>query len=486
MLTAAQRAGYARAWDLPLERFHLLPPLRDGAYRPGLDRSAARRALALPKDGPVALFVGRDAQLKGLDRVLAALATQGPAAPLLLCVGEPTARHRRQAAALGGRVLLRGGGELALCYAAADLLLHPARREAGGKVIAEALGHGMAVLCSAACGYASLVTASGAGAVLPEPFDQEDLDRLLGRALRPGQLERWQAKARAAAPRLLAEEGIERLADLVESLEPAREPRVLDRGLAIAAGAEALLPADGDAFDWLYGLTGESRRQQARRNTLAVSLQGERHYLKRHGGAGWGELAKNWLSWKPPVLGAGEEWRALNGLAALAIAAPRPLIYGTRGRDPARRRSALLMAALPPGEAVEDRVQRPPALSARERHALLRRVAETVARMHAGGIAHRDLYICHVFELADGQIALLDLHRAILSRPLARRWIAKDLAALAWSALPYGLSRRDRLRFLAAYHGLPPTLAAERFAALWRDVEARIAGLQARARRMSG
>ena len=64
--------------------------------------------------------------------------------------------------------------------------------------------------------------------------------------------------------------------------------------------------------------------------------------------------------------------------------------------------------------------------------------------------------------------------------------LAIFLAALAWSSLPYGLSAPDRLRFLAAYHGLPLGVAAQRFAGLWRDVERRIAGLQARGRRKSG
>jgi heptose I phosphotransferase len=141
------------------------------------------------------------------------------------------------------------------------------------------------------------------------------------------------------------------------------------------------------------------------------------------------------------------------------------------------------MTALPPGEAIEDRVQRAPPMTPVQRRALLCRVGLAVAQLHAGGIAHRDLYICHLFELSDGRIAFLDLHRAILQRPLTRRWIAKDLAALAWSSLPYGLTGRDRLRFLAAYHGLPLRLAARRFGGLWRAVERRLAGLQTRAAR---
>jgi len=489
VLTSAQRASYAGAHDLPLERFLLLPPLRDRAYRQGLARSEARRALALPAAAPVALFVGRDAQLKGLDRVLRALTALGPAAPLLLCVGEPTSGHRRQAAALSGRVSLRSGGEVALCYAAADLLLHPARREAGGKVIVEALGQGLAVLCSEACGYAWLVAESGAGAVLPEPFRQADLDGLLARALRPGQLARWQACARAAAPRLLAEDGIERLADWVEALPEPGGPRRRARvaGLEVAAGAASLLPTEGDGLAWLFRLAGESRRQQKRRQTLAVSLADRRLFLKRHEGTGWRELLKNWLTLKPPVLGARQEWRALNALAALGIPAPRALAYGERGLDPASRRSALLMDSLPPGEAIEDRLQRPPPLGTTERRALLRAVALTVRRLHGAGIAHRDLYICHVFRLANGEIALLDLHRALLRRRLSRRWRAKDLAALAWSSLPYGLSNRDRLHFLAHYHAMPLRAAARRFSGLWRQAEARLARLQTRAaRRLSG
>jgi UDP-glucose:(heptosyl)LPS alpha-1,3-glucosyltransferase len=494
-LTAEQRASYARAYDLPLDRFLVLPPLRDAAYRPTGDPAAARlqarEALGLGGQEPVALFVGHDAQRKGLDRVLRALADLGERAPRLLCVGQPSRRHLAEVARLGlqDRFSRRPSAELPLCYAAADLLLHPARSEAGGKVIAEALGYGLAVLCTEVCGYGWLVADSGAGALVPEPFRQKELSALLAAALRTGQLARWRRRALAAQPRLFAEDAIECLADAVERL-PIQRATVTARpvaGLARAPAAAALLPPLSDGMAWLFGLSGQTRRREAGRETLAVTLAGQPLFLKRHGGTGWGEIVKNWLVLKRPVLGARQEWRALHELAALGVAAPQALAFAEQGRNPARRRSALLMAALPPGEAIEDRLQQEPPLDEAERCALARGLGLLLRRVHGAGIAHRDLYICHVFRLVDGRIAVLDWHRALIRRRLSRRWRAKDLAALAYSSLPYGLDRRDRLRFLSAYHALPLRLAASRFQPLWRQVERRVARLQVRsARRLSG
>jgi heptose I phosphotransferase len=101
----------------------------------------------------------------------------------------------------------------------------------------------------------------------------------------------------------------------------------------------------------------------------------------------------------------------------------------------------------------------PPSL----KRALIARVAETARRMHAAGVNHRDFYICHFLLHLDPpptaerlRLSLIDLHRAQVRPPEhARRWRDKDLAALYFSALDIGLTRRDLLRFLAAYFARP-------------------------------
>ncbi|MBQ6352611.1 MAG: glycosyltransferase, partial [Lentisphaeria bacterium] len=65
---------------------------------------------------------------------------------------------------------------------AADLLLHPARNEAAGTVLIEALAAGLPVLCSGNCGFADHVRDSG-GAVLEQPFSQRNFNKTLLRLL---------------------------------------------------------------------------------------------------------------------------------------------------------------------------------------------------------------------------------------------------------------------------------------------------------------
>jgi heptose I phosphotransferase len=50
---------------------------------------------------------------------------------------------------------------------------------------------------------------------------------------------------------------------------------------------------------------------------------------------------------------------------------------------------------------------------------------------------------------------VIDLHRAQTRPTITRRWRNKDLAALYFSALDIGLTRRDKLRFLKGYFQQP-------------------------------
>ena len=64
-------------------------------------------------------------------------------------------------------------------YAEATLLVHPARKEAGGLVLLEALSQGLPVIASEECGYAQYVAEAKAGEIVPNTDDPKELVRVL-------------------------------------------------------------------------------------------------------------------------------------------------------------------------------------------------------------------------------------------------------------------------------------------------------------------
>ncbi|MGE8476819.1 MAG: lipopolysaccharide core heptose(I) kinase RfaP, partial [Pseudomonas shirazensis] len=89
-------------------------------------------------------------------------------------------------------------------------------------------------------------------------------------------------------------------------------------------------------------------------------------------------------------------------------------------------------------------------------------VAKMTGGMHRAGVNHRDCYICHFLlhtdrpvSADDFKLSVIDLHRAQTRSSISRRWRDKDLAALYFSALDIGLTRRDKLRFLRGYFQQP-------------------------------
>jgi heptose I phosphotransferase len=113
------------------------------------------------------------------------------------------------------------------------------------------------------------------------------------------------------------------------------------------------------------------------RRTLRTEIAGRGYYAKIHRGIGWGEIFKNLLSGRLPVLGAGNEWRALERLAALGVDTMRAVAFGERGSNPARRQSFIVTEELAPTISLEDFCRDwravPPAPTLKR--ALIRRVA---------------------------------------------------------------------------------------------------------------
>lgn len=220
--------------------------------------------------------------------------------------------------------------------------------------------------------------------------------------------------------------------------------------------------AGQDPFAAADALQGEVLRALEGRRTLRTVIAGRGYYAKIHRGIGWWEIFKNLLSGRLPVLGAGNEWRALERLKVLGVETMHAVAFGERGSNPARQLSFIVTEELAPTLSLEDFCrdwpQHPPPTALKR--ALIRRVAEMARRMHGGGVNHRDFYICHFLlhlpvDAGAPCLSLIDLHRAQVRDATPRRWRDKDLAALYFSALDIGLTKRDYLRFLKTYFARP-------------------------------
>lgn len=222
--------------------------------------------------------------------------------------------------------------------------------------------------------------------------------------------------------------------------------------------------ADQDPFAEVERLQGQVFRELEARRTLRVEVAGRGYFVKIHRGIGWGEIVKNLLTAKLPVLGAGQEWRAIQRLHEAGVPTMTAVAFGERGGNPATQHSFIITEELAPTVSLEDfslnwkQAPPPPGL----KRALIAEVAHMTGTMHRAGVNHRDCYICHFLLHLDHpvtaksvRLSLIDLHRAQTRAATPRRWRDKDLAALYFSALDIGLTRRDRLRFLKNYFQRP-------------------------------
>lgn len=222
--------------------------------------------------------------------------------------------------------------------------------------------------------------------------------------------------------------------------------------------------AGRDPFVEVEALQGEVYRELEARRTLRTEVDGRGYFVKIHRGIGWGEIVKNLVTAKLPVLGAGQEWQAIQRLQEVGVPTMTAVAYGERNSNPADQHSFIITQELAPTVSLEDfsinwRSEPPqPAL----KRALIAEVARMTGMMHRAGVNHRDCYICHFLlhtdkpvTAQDFKLSVIDLHRAQTRPAITRRWRNKDLAALYFSALDIGLTRRDKLRFLRGYFQQP-------------------------------
>lgn len=250
--------------------------------------------------------------------------------------------------------------------------------------------------------------------------------------------------------------------------------------------------AGRDPFEAVEQLQGLVYRELEGRRTLRTEVEGRGYFVKIHRGIGWGEIVKNLSTAKLPVLGAGQEWRAIGRLHEAGVPTMTAVAYGERGGNPATQRSFIVTEELAPTISLEDYsadwLQNPP--EPRLKRALIAEVARMTGTMHRAGVNHRDCYICHFLLHTDKpvtadafRLSLIDLHRAQVRRETPRRWRDKDLAGLYFSALGIGLTQRDKLRFLQGYFQAPLRQVLRDEAALLTRLERKAEQLQSRFQR---
>jgi UDP-glucose:(heptosyl)LPS alpha-1,3-glucosyltransferase len=227
LLSQRQVNEYCTAWHTPPERLKLLPPTiaaarRHPDYRVNGVGARLRLGLGFAPQDRVWLAVTAAPFTKGLDRSLRAL-REFPAAKLIVAGLAPTSsRAARNVSAqarrfgVAGRTHSVGHREdIPELMAAADLLVHPARRDTTGTVILEAVVNGLPVITTAVCGYAQHVEAAGAGIVIDDPFDFKAFLAALSAAEDTGRRARWSAAAARYGEQPLLYEGRSRAAEII-------------------------------------------------------------------------------------------------------------------------------------------------------------------------------------------------------------------------------------------------------------------------------
>ncbi|WP_438950996.1 lipopolysaccharide core heptose(I) kinase RfaP [Porticoccus sp.] len=247
---------------------------------------------------------------------------------------------------------------------------------------------------------------------------------------------------------------------------------------------------DCDPFEAAFSLSGELFRDMGDRRTSRFEFNGAAYFVKTHAGIGIGELLKNLLYLRAPVLGAENEYRAISRLTELGVETMTAVAFGRRGWNPASEKSFLITRALEPTLPLDEYCN-PQVLSSmgvEERRTLVRRLAQISRTLHDNGINHRDYYLCHFLldtspemeavAVSKRPLYLIDLHRVQIRHRTPRRWRHKDLAALYYSARRVGFDERDVACFLVEYKQQPLRQVIDENHRLWRSVSKEAEQLQ--------
>jgi UDP-glucose:(heptosyl)LPS alpha-1,3-glucosyltransferase len=504
-LVPQQVQSIARWYSTLKDRITLLPPgiskTHIACESPQEAKAKLLNDLNLDQSAKIILCLGSGFRTKGVDISIASFAEfaqDRSDAVLLIAGGDDPKKYQQQVKQLGVDNKIHFVGNrfaVADLLHSADLLLHPARYELAGNVILEAMLCGCPVLVSPQSGFAYYVKQFDMGELIHSLTDVKQIANQINHFIEkvsPPSQEEWKTKAKKlfeedffsrakVAVNCLEDVGT-RLGSNTQQLVSYKNPRwallpnLRDHETLIAELKREL--DKGNVFEFIKQIQGVSVRKMPDRETIRFVNGDKTYYLKRHFGTGWWEIAKNLLQLRLPVLGAANEWKALQKLSALDIPSLQALAYGVQGRNPARQESFIITEEL--SDVVQlDHFLQNHSLGIQQKVSLIQKVADIAREMHAASINHRDFYLCHFMLkqpwdfVSQPQVFIIDLHRAQIRPQVPERWLVKDLASLYFSSMSLRLSSRDRLRFLRFYYQQPLIDIFKKHRTLLSKVEAK-------------
>jgi len=235
VLTEQEIPRYQEFYGTERERFHVLPPgIERRTFTPEQKqqtRARLRQEHRWAGDEKLLLLAGSGFRVKGLDRAINSLAALPKAQrdhTRLVVIGQnrPT-EFELLARKLGvaDRVHFLGGrNDVFDWLLAADLLVHPARSEAAGMILLEALTAGLPVIATDVCGYAFHLKHARAGRLLATPFDQAACDAAVREMLDSQERASWSANGVSYAGREDLYSCHQRAVEVIESVISQKSP----------------------------------------------------------------------------------------------------------------------------------------------------------------------------------------------------------------------------------------------------------------------
>ena len=190
LLNEKQEKEFIYEYKTPKERLKIIPP----GILYGWDKGESvnvKSSLGLDVETKILLFVGSDFKRKGLDRAIRSLNSLRSNAEsyCLLVAGKDNKNFYKKEISkmkMEKEVIFLGPVDnIGLLMQEADVLLHPAKEEAAGNVIIEAMLSSLPILTCEAVGFSDLVKKYGSGYVLEGEFQQTEFNNLLKKIVYP-------------------------------------------------------------------------------------------------------------------------------------------------------------------------------------------------------------------------------------------------------------------------------------------------------------